>query len=317
MNGRRWTYDEALLRSHPTPLPERGSSATSSMLQPHTELAFTTDTADGIVSCNFYCRSIGSSFTLVVHRGALRRKYNSVVATQKPGSPVEPQGPSVPWPEWGPENTRWVNAEPSQRWICYVHGHKLAVLEAKPNQGDGRSSATPYDSDEDDEQAHQRRVALIKAHLSHIRLGGSSSDYSHLSPADQALLVSDEETGYQYLRVFDFNPRGVRRALVEGKLPVGKPDTACKIRVVQGQMLVKDPSVLQEKIFTNLPYLETTVRLRDIGLAGKRRQIEGVMMNAETIMIMMVSFCSLSVDAYTCLTQLCSLILHGAMALRC
>jgi hypothetical protein len=292
MNGLRWTYDEALLRSHPTPLPEHGSPAT---LQPHTELAFTTDTTDGIVSCNFYCRSIGSSFTLVVHRSALRRKYNSVVAAhQRPGSPVEPQEPSVPWSEWGPENTRWVNAEPSQRWICYVHGHKLAVLEAKPDQGDGRTSATPYDSDSDDEQTHQRRLALIKAHLAHIRLGGSSLDYSHLSPADQALFMSDDEDGgYQYLRVFDFNPRGVRRALVEGKLPVGKPDTTCTMRVVQGQMLVKDPSVLQERIFTNLPYLETTVRLRDVGLAGKRRQIEGVMMNAEAIMIMMVRFYSL------------------------
>jgi len=289
INGRHWTYDEALLRSHPTPLPERGSSATSNMLQPYTELAFTTDTADGVVSCNFYCRSIGSSFTLVVHRSALRRKYNSVVGTrQMPGSLVDLQEPSVPWSEWGPENTRWVNAEPSQRWICYVHGHRLAVLEAKPNQGDGRSSATLYDSDEDDEQTHQRRLALIKAHLAHIQLGGSSSDYSHMSPADQTLFISDnEDTGYQYLRVFDFNPRSVRRALVEGRLPVGKPDIGCKRRAIQGQILVKDPSVLQERISTNLPYLETTVRLRDIGLSGKKRQIEGVMMNAETIMIMM------------------------------
>jgi hypothetical protein len=114
-----------------------------------------------------------------------------------------------------------------------------------------------------------------------------------MSSADQALFTSDgEDTAYRYLRVFDFNPRAVRRALIEGKLPVGKPNTSGKKRALQGQMIVKDPSILQETIETNLPYLETTVRLRDIGFAGKRRQIEGVMMDAESIMIMMVSLVS-------------------------
>ena len=303
LNGRLWTYDEALLRSHPTPLPEQGSPATCSTLRPHTELPFTTDESDGIISCTFYCHSVGSSFTLVVHRSALRRKYKTEGETPKvPGSLPQTEEPLVPWLEWGPENTRWINTEPSPRWICYVHGHRMCVLESKSEQYDGRSSALLYDSDDDDEGTHARRLELIQKHLAHIKQGGSSGDYSHMSAADQTLFMSDEQSRYHYLRVFDFNPRGIRRALAEGKLAIERPDATGKKRASQGQILVKGPSVFCENIETRLPYLETTIRLRDVGLAGKRTNIEGVMMNAESIMIMLVSDPFLSVYEKLCLS---------------
>jgi hypothetical protein len=50
---------------------------------------------------------------------------------------------------------------------------------------------------------------------------------------------------------------------------------------------VKEATIAKGRIQTQLPYLDTTVKLRKIGLGDRRRKIEGVMMNGECIVIMM------------------------------
>ena len=285
--GATWTYDDALLRCHPTPLPSTDSAASSSTLRPHTNLPFTTDEEDGIVSCTFYCHSIGTSFTLVVHRSALRHPYNEHIEPRvmlHAGQQVKRK--LIAWSEWGNENTRWINAEPSQRWICYVHGHRLAVLERKNRLFDGRTSQ--YDSDDENDPIREKRLTLIQRHLERIKLGASSTDFSYMSAEEEDLFMSDDAPGYHYLRVFDFNPRLIRRKAAEGKIRIEDPEATCEARARRGQTLVINPSLFQTYV-TSLPYLETTVRLRDLRLGTKRENIEGVMMNAESIMIMMVS----------------------------
>ncbi|KIM28850.1 hypothetical protein M408DRAFT_329282 [Serendipita vermifera MAFF 305830] len=286
-----WTYDDALLRSHPMPLPQDCPAASRSTLAPHTELPFTTDEEDGIVACTFYCHSIGNSFTLVVHRSSLRRVYNEDTEPRiitRAGKVIQER--LIPWSDWGPGNTRWINTEPSQRWICYVHGHRLAVLEQKGGRLDDLltdiSMLSEPSDDDDDDPVQQRRSTLIRDHLERIRDGKSSTDFSYMPPEDEEIIMDDDSSGYHYLRVFDFNPRAVRRIASIGTIPTADPKATCKTRARKGQMLVTESSAFQRYV-TSLPYLETTVRLQDLELGGKRNQIEGVMMNAESIMIMM------------------------------
>lgn len=286
--GAVWTYDDALLRSHPPPVPASGYATSSSTLRPHTELPFTTDESDGIVSCTFSCYAVGSSFTLVVHRSALRHAYNEDVeprSTFRAGRQIRER--LIPWSDWGPKNTRWISGSTSSRWICFVHGFRLAVLEPKHGELDGVTPDILSDSDDEEESALQKPLVLMTNHLERLELDAPSTDSSYMTSEDRTPSINDDGPGYHYLRVFDFNPRAVRRAITEGKTPVD-PKATCESRARIGQTLVTGSSLFQRYV-TSLPYLETTVRLRALELEGKREHIEGVMLNAESIMIMMVS----------------------------
>lgn len=289
---RPWSYDEALLRAYPNPSPSNIKSAPSKV--PPTKLTFATDDDDGIIACTFESHSRPKGFTFVVHRSALLRVYDEdtpPLVTFRKG--VRGLEKFVPWSEWGSQYTRWLDVECSLRWICYVHGHRLAVLEKKRKKFDGNGT---YYYDEDDPEAkakYERFRDFIQAAKQ------TSSPVMHLTE-DQRLQVFDisPDENYAYLRVFNFNPTEVKRAIAEGSATIGQAGTDPEERCDKGQVLVLGEGYCMGRIETSLPYLETTVRLREIGYAGRRGHIEGVMMNGESIIMMMVSDILMKTDPY-------------------
>ena len=168
------------------------------------------------------------------------------------------------------------------RWICYVHGHRLAVLEQRPKINDGRSELT---SDEEEKNTRRRLWPLVKRRLAR-RLGKQSDDEVDLLPEEEEYLSVRDPQAFYALRVFDFNPNHVRKAEID-EITEGLPGTLLMKRVGRGNLLVKEPTIAKGKIQTRLPYLDTTVKLRKIGRGDRGRRIEGVMMNGECIVIMM------------------------------
>jgi hypothetical protein len=275
-DNRPWTYDNALLRSHPNPHhPLQPQS--SNIISQQVHLPFITDESDGIIACTFHSATALSSFTLVTHRSSLLRIYNKDVPS------VETIRNGIPWSDWGPEHVRWIDVECSMRWICYVHGHRLAVLELRPKINDGRPELT---SDEEEKNTRRRIWPLIKRRLAR-RLGKQPDDDDvDLPPEEEEYFSVRDSQAFYALRVFDFNPNHIRKAEID-EVTECLPGTSLMKRVGRGSLLVKEPTIAKGKIQTRLPYLDTTVKLRKIGLGDRGRRIEGVMMNGECIAIMM------------------------------
>jgi hypothetical protein len=293
---RPWVYEDALLRSHPNPPSLRKTQTPPGPVSVHTELPFATDETDGIIVCTF--QSGTSSFTLITHRSSLIHPYNTDIPPQ-----TTPEGQVfrfIRWSDWGPSNCRSIKAQNSMHWICYVHGHRFATLEPRTIKHDGRSR-TVYDSEEEDDPFVKKALSAVRRQIDRMLKRNEKSTTSDegldLVPPEEDEVSAEEDdahsvltpgtTGFYALRVFDFNPRNILTAKANG-IPTIKPDSLSKERVNKGQLLVEDPSLLRDRIPTTLPYLETTVRLRDIGLEGKRRKVEGVMMNGECVIFMMV-----------------------------
>lgn len=246
-----------------------------------------TDESDGIIACTFHSATILNSFTLIMHRSALLRLYNEELPPRETTrNGIRERERLVPWSDWGPDNVRWLDVECSMRWICYVHGHRLAVLEHRPRRSDGRFEAS---SEEEEKMSREKLWPLIKKRLAQ-RLGRQSDDDLDLLPEEEEYFNIDDNQTFYTLRVFDFNPNHVRRAEVDETIAECLPAAPLLSRVNRGKLLVKEPTVMKGKIQTRLPYLDTTIKLRKVGLGPRRRRIEGVMMNAECVVIMMVCY---------------------------
>lgn len=278
-----WTYDSALLRSHPNPQhPLQPQSSNPISQQAH--LPFITDESDGIIACTFHSASALSSFTLITHRSSLLRIYNKDVPpreTMRNG--IRERERLVPWSDWGPDNVRWIDVECSMRWICYVHGHRLAVLEQRPKRNDGISELT---SDEEEKNMRRRLWPLIRRRIARRLVKQSDDEVDLLIPEEEEYFGVGDPQAFYALRVFDFNPNHVRKAEID-EVTEGMPGIPLMNRVGRGNLLVKEATIAKGRIQTQLPYLDTTVKLRKIGLGDRRRKIEGVMMNGECIVIMM------------------------------
>jgi hypothetical protein len=226
-----------------------------------------------------------------------------------------------------------LDVECSLRWICYVHGHRLAVLEKKKKKFEFHSKdlfGKGGDKDKDEIKVdhlenlgvdmdfyfHDGDELETKYNFELFREWMIRAKESDTFPPDAMMSLTQDELlqwfdinpdgSFAYLRVFNFNPLDVKRAIIdesgsestgsaveatingERKAIRGSPGMDPEERCGKGQILVLDESIRQDRIKTSLPYLETTVRLRDIGFAERRQHIEGVMMNAECIIMMMV-----------------------------
>lgn len=267
-----WTYDHALLRSHPNPRHPSQSDTYPNNANRQTNLPFITDDEDGIIACTFHSATAQSSFTLVTHRTALLRIYNP---EQPPRdlirNGIKEKVRLVPWSDWGPANVRWMDVECSMRWICYVHGHRLVVLEQRVRS-------------EENEDKEDLNIT-------------SDEEFTHRTEEwrdDRAFLMrlfeSEDNAAFYALRVFDFNPRAVRKASLDKSTKTMPPQTRQKDRIGKGPLLVTDMTLTNRKIITRLPYMDTTVKLRKVGLGEKkkRKRIEGVMMNGDCVIVMMV-----------------------------
>jgi hypothetical protein len=292
ITGDEAVYQHALLRSHPSPLSLRTTQTPPGPVSVHTQLPFTTDETDGIIVCTFW--SGMSTFNLVTHRSSLLHPYDMDAPLQ-----TTAHGQSfrlIPWSDWGPSNCRSLRLLNPLNWICYVHGHRFATLELRIIKAEERSR--PVDDHK------QKNGPLVKKALSAIRrrINRTLKRKEKTKTSDEALdLVPPEEedsegedltpgtTGFYALKVFDFNPRNIRTAKANG-IPTIQPDALSKERVNSGQLLVEEPSLLQDVIPTALPYLETTVRLKDIGLDRKKKRVEGVMMNGECVIFVTVRY---------------------------
>jgi hypothetical protein len=289
-------FQDALLRSHPNPPSLRTTQTPPGPVSVHTELPFATDETDGIIVCTFW--SGVSTFSLIIHRSSLVHPYNTDIPPR-----TTPEGQAfrlVPWSDWGPSNCRSLKAQNSMHWICYVHGHRFATLELRTKKHEEREG-TVHDPKEEDNPFVKKALSAIRR-----RINRTLKRKEKAKTLDQALdLVPPEEedseeedaqgtfipgiTRFYALRIFDFNPRNIRTAKANG-IPTIQPDSPSKERVNSGQLLVEEPSLLQDVIPTALPYLETTVRLKDIGLDGKKKRVEGVMMNGECVIFMTVRY---------------------------
>ena len=315
----------------------------------------------------------GSDFTLVTHRSALinprgwsEAELSRVIedAKERPfwsdmgsGEPVgvgrlfeEIFGSpnldkiQVPWREWGPKHTRWIDGVRSTRWICWVHGHRLAEIEEwEPPRRPLRRGLAQLDGIDESSLAEQRAKRVItkairvfkdkETHEASPSTDGVSTtsltgtvtmdmeedewedveDDSwdafiepNISPfldtmieEDQAELLEALRKVYEcppanpalYLRVWDFNPRTVRRALGEGtewSLPVVSdthptPDVA----VTRGPVVVveRGGKPVKDEPGTCLPYILSTVKL-DVPVDRSKKR--GVVLDGEHIILVQV-----------------------------
>jgi hypothetical protein len=379
---RRWVYGDINARLHPQ--PSSSVLHCPKYPSPHpgsTTLPFETDTEDGIVVYSMrllHRRANVSDFTLVVHRSALvnprgwseaelsRTIENAEKlppwSSMKDGTPMEGEargqseegselpnldGVYVPWREWGPKHTRWIDGVRSARWICWVHGHRLAEIEEwEPPRRPLRRSLAQLDGSDELSLAEQRSKRVInraiRAYKDKIALEASfpsMDDTSNptdtglrggimhveedewedveddswdayiepnISPfldtmaeEDQAELLEALRKVYEfppakpalYLRVWDFNPRAVRRALGEDRewsLPVASdvlptPDVA----VDRGPVVVveRGGKPIEDESGTCLPYILTTVKL-DVPVDRSTRR--GVVLDGEHVILVEV-----------------------------
>jgi hypothetical protein len=284
-------YLDALLRSHPNPLSHRTTQTPLGPAAAHTQLPFTTDETDGIIVCTFQTGKF--TFTLITHRSSLIHPYNMDASPR-----TTDQGHVfrlVPWSDWGPSNCRLLKAQNSKIWIFYVHGHRFVTLEPRTIEHE-KHPRFIHDLEREDTPFVKKALSAIRQRIDRVirrkETATTSDDGLGLVPEED----SEEEeltpgsTWFYALRVFDFNPRNIRTATASG-IPTIKPDALSKERVKKGQLLVEEPSLLRflsDRMPTALPYLETTVRLKDIGLDGKNKIIGGVMMNGECVIFMTV-----------------------------
>jgi hypothetical protein len=403
----RWAYGDINARLHPPPssssVPHRPKYPSS--FPGNTALPFETDTDEGIVVYSMrllHTRANVSDFTLVVHRSALinPRGWSDAELSRAienaeglppwsgmtTGNPLEQEGVgrsyqaldglfnlgefSVPWKEWGPKHTRWIDGVRSARWICWVHGHRFAEIEEwePPRRPSRRGPVQPDGTDESSlaEQAARRVIhRAIRAYkhnqareaspgmedvsgLTATVLGGEDvhmeeederediEDESweayiepNISPFletmaedDQAELLDALRKVYEfppanpalYLRVWDFNPRAVRRALREGSewsLPVASdvlppPDVAVERGpVVVVERGLKPPSPMpmggdgdgDERGGTCLPYILSTVKL---DVPAERSNRRGVVVDGEHVILVKVRIYHLPLPLRCC-----------------
>jgi hypothetical protein len=309
--GLQWKYDDIHARLHPLPSSSVPHRAKYSSAHPGSAmLPFETDAEDGIVVYSLRLVNTGTDqrmdFTLVVHRSALinPRGWSSVElshaienADERPlwsdmkarTSAKEVIGGQykmlfdlfdfrkvhVPWREWGPKHTRWIDGVRNARWICWVHGHRLAEIEERepPRRASRRSHAQ---SSNESRGAYQRAEKMVDRVARVFQ-----RKYEALTPPDDPAL---------YLRVWDFNPRAVRRALgtgVEWSLPAGsdaRPSPG--VAVEHGPTVVVErgakPGPVDGAPGTCLPYILTTVKL---DVAADRSTKRGVVMDGEHVIL--------------------------------
>lgn len=159
-----------------------------------------TDRDDGIVVFSLGCQGrIGNDrhepspqdYTLVVHRSSLVRSHvpeeNEVqepLAWSQSDLSVRATPRTVPWEEWGPQNTRIIEERRPTRWICWVHGHRLVEVQdfAPP-----RTYQIPKRSP----KTRQSKLALVK------RLFGlgtnDSSSPKKTGEGNEEMMDEDEE----------------------------------------------------------------------------------------------------------------------------
>lgn len=276
-DGTLWTYEQALLRAYPPPTwPD---SCNGYYEAPESNYPFKADEDDGIIACSF--QSERSNFTLFVRRSALLVPYFGDAAPVGIFNKGRREYVHViPWSQWGPENTRWIPVHCSMRWICYVYGYRVAVLEPDPPVRINGS----LDPDEDDPILLQQQE-LIRSHVNRAANGASSLDMSYLTQDELATIGINFSIRPRALRLLDFNPRAVARAQDDAAFARGDPLSVAKERAGRGQLLVETESNFQERFSTNLPYLETTVKLHKLGRSNAHN-VEGVMINANSLILL-------------------------------
>ena len=339
-------------------------------------MPFETDSEDGIVVYSMrllQTRANVSHFTLVVHRSALinprgwsEAELSRVIENAeglppwsgtKAGKPMEGEAGSqaeegsellnldetyIPWRQWGPKHTRWIDGVRSARWICWVHGHRLAEIEEweQPRRPLRRIPAQRDRTDESRlaEQAAKRVInRAVRAYKNNqareaspgtddvssrgevVYIEEDDDDWEdveddswdayiepNISPfldtmveEDQAELLEALRKVYEfppanpalYLRVWDFNPRAVRRALGEDRewsLPVASDTLPTPgVAVDRGPVVVveRGGKPLEDEPGTCLPYILTTVQL-DVPVNRSTRR--GVVLDGEHIVLVEV-----------------------------
>ena len=352
-----WTYADISARLHPPPSSSVLHRPKYSNLHPGgaATLPFETDPEDGIVVYSMRLLHTGTpDFTLVVHRSALinprgwseaelsraienakARPFWSDMKLRKPVKGgvelLELNTVSLPWKEWGPKHTRWIDGVRSARWICWVHGHRLAEIEewepqlteeqnleeqrakkmikrairaykrkqaraASPGTDSAPSPAgavlrgevisTGEDDWEDAED--DSWDASIEPNLSSALDAMEEEEQAELMEALAKVYISLPANPAYYLRVWDFNPRSVRRALGKWSLPVA-PDMSPTpdVAVTRGSVVVveRGGKPVEDEPGTCLPYTLTTVKL-DVPVDRSKKR--GVVLDGEHIIIVEV-----------------------------
>lgn len=380
----RWAYGDINARLHPPPSSSVLHRPRYSSPYPGSAtLPFETDPEEGIVVYSMrllHTRANVSDFTLVVHRSALinprgwseaelsraienaeglppwsgMQVRKSVEGEDGGGQVMERfelfnlDRFTVPWNEWGPKHTRWIDGVRSARWICWVHGHRFVEIEEwEPPRRPLRRNPAEWDGTEESSVAEQEAKKVInkairayKNRLAREAFPDKDDDPSltggtvlegevvymeedeweeveddswdayiepNISPfldtmaeEDQAELLEALRKVYEfpppnpalYLRVWDFNPRAVRRALSEGSewsLPVASdalptPDVA----VDRGPVVVVERGgkpIEDDEPGTYLPYILSTVKL-DVPVDRLTRR--GVVLDGEHVILVKV-----------------------------
>ncbi|KAG9054943.1 hypothetical protein FS842_003720 [Serendipita sp. 407] len=280
-------YEEALLRAYPSPrYPASSQNPYGKDVHP-TDYPFTTEESDGIVACVFHT-SGPSHYSLFAHRSALLHPYGD------PDSNHRSVAPLIPWSEWGPDNVRWLDIECSMYWICYVHGHRVAVLEKRQDTSSGNVSK--------DEDPLLYRQIQLRQEIGQRMIEDNSvgAILSELSEEEQSLFAMDLDSRFFSLRVLDFNPRAIRRLKTDANISSISPTTPIRERAGRGQLLVTEPSKMNDIVETRLPYLETTVRLHDLEFIDPWRRVHGVMINGECLILLLSAHESESSGVYVC-----------------
>ena len=306
-------------------------------------LPFETDPEDGIVVFSLRpLRTATQDFTLVVHRSALinprgwseaelsraidnaeARPFWSEVRSVKGGFELlDLSKHFVPWREWGPKHTRWIDGMRSARWICWVHGHRLVEIEEwEPPPGEqnladqmakkvikkairacqdkeaslGTSSVPSLPgivlsgevkSLDDWENAEDDGWdAYIEPNISSFLAAMTLDERYELLEALKKVYAANRGC---YLRVWDFNPRIIRRALGERLLPTAPDMTlAPDLAVTRGPVIVveRGGKPEEDEPGTCLPYILTTVKL-DVPVDKSKKG--GVVLDGEHIIIVEV-----------------------------
>ena len=380
----RWAYGDINARLHPPPsssvLLNRPKYSPGG-----TTLPFETDPEEGIVVYSMrllHTRANVSDFTLVVHRSALinprgvsKAELSRTIENAEglaPWSGMQARKPvegeaegqsgerpeerfevfnldevTIPWKEWGPKHTRWIDGVRSARWICWVHGHRFMEIEEwEPPRRPLRRSPAQWDGTEESSLVEEgakrvinKAIRAYKNKLARDSSPGSDDDPSpmgttaledevvymeedgwedveddswdayiepNISPfldtmaeEDQAELLEALRKVYEfpppnpalYLRVWDFNPRAVRRALSEDRewsLPVASDALpTLDVAVDRGPVVVveRGGKPIEDEPGTYLPYILSTVKL-DVPVDRSTRR--GVVLDGEHVILVKV-----------------------------
>lgn len=162
-----------------------------------------------------------------------------------PFTNASPYYKTIPWESWGPQNTRWFRERLSTDWQHALYGYRTVDTVPAPQLMPNIYTLPINTPDiQGSELANAALAAYINTDADEIDEFGEWS--RHPGPA------------HRRIRVRDFNPYSIRRALNEKEESPSSSPSACssRRRIVTEPSVTSSFGVFEYDIISSLPYVE-------------------------------------------------------------